>query len=131
MQVHDNKITMTDKEWTDFQEGNKAPWRPRTIEEFNAMCELGAAMHLAENTLSMGAGMAIASRRMKFGPNGEINYPADMAIIDYFNLYGEAPSPEELAAYKRGERKPDRPGMNLFKLSTKNDVDLDSDASDE
>ena len=54
MMIADGRIHMTDKEWAEFQSLVPcARWRPRTPEEFNAMCDLAVAGHRADTTSVM------------------------------------------------------------------------------
>ena len=75
MIVVDGQIRMSQSEWTDFQDVNWAPWKPRTAEEFNAMCDLAVARHRAENTGGFGEIFAQATLAMKFSPDGMANFP--------------------------------------------------------
>lgn len=45
MLVVDTKITMTADEAREFADATFAPWTPRTIDEFQAMCDLASARH--------------------------------------------------------------------------------------
>jgi hypothetical protein len=83
MLVHEGKITMSAAEAQDFQEATFAPWTPRTIAEFNAMCDLGSARHLCDNTGGVGFMHALVAEEMKFGPEGQQNYPLDKRRIAY------------------------------------------------
>lgn len=93
-------IRMTDQEWLEFQRLNWAPWRPRTPQEFNAMCELAMARHIAENTDGLGEVYAIATSKMKFGPNGEINFPADRRRDAFVKAHGSWPTDAQLADFE-------------------------------
>jgi hypothetical protein len=101
MMVVDGRIRMTDKEWLEFQRLNWAPWRPRTPEEFNAMCELAMARHRAENTAGMGEIYAVATKAMKFGPKGEINFPEDKRRTDFIKVHGYSPNKQDLEAFEK------------------------------
>lgn len=112
MLVVEHLITMSDSEWSQFQEMTRAPWRPRTIDEFNAMCDLGSAVHMAEDTMSMGPVFAANTQRIKFGQDGQANFPADKRKLAYVEQYGHSPTAEQLEAFVRGDA-PKRPGLSL------------------
>lgn len=121
MLVLDHLITMSDSEWQQFQAMTRAPWRPRTVEEFNAMCDLGSAMHRAEDTESVGEVFAQNTQRIKFGPDGKANFPADRRRLAYVEKYGHSPTPEQLENFNRGV-VPQRAGLSLVQR-----VGLDSE----
>ena len=100
MLVHEGKITMSAAEAQDFQEATFAPWTPRTIAEFNAMCDLGSARHLCDNTGGVGFMHALVAEEMKFGPEGQQNYPLDKRRIAYAKVHGTWPSDQELQAFE-------------------------------
>lgn len=114
MLIADHLITMSDVEWQQFQAMTRAPWRPRTQAEFDAMCELGAAMHRAENTESIGEVFAQSCLRIKFGPDGQANFPANKRRLAYIEKFGHSPTPEQLESFNRGI-VPQRPGLSLIK----------------
>ncbi|EKD97760.1 MAG: hypothetical protein ACD_23C00750G0001 [uncultured bacterium] len=116
MLVVEHLITMSDLEWSQFQEMTRAPWRPRTIDEFNAMCDLGSAVHLAEDTMSMGTVFAENTQRIKFGQDGQANFPADRRKLAYIEKYGHSPTNEQMEEFNRGD-SPQRPGLSLVKPS--------------
>lgn len=101
--VIEGRIRMTDNEWKEFERLNWAPWRPRTPAEFNAMCDLAIARHQVEDTDGLGEVYAIATAQMKFGPNGEVNFPADKRREAYVKVHGTWPNDEQLAAFDAGE----------------------------
>ena len=90
MLVIDKKITMSPDEWETFRDATFAPWQPRTIAEFNAMCDLGVARHMHENIDGNGWLYTIACDSMKFGPNGEVNFPIDHQKIERIKRTGKA-----------------------------------------
>jgi hypothetical protein len=100
------KITMTVKEWHEFAGATFAPWRPRTRREFEAMIDLGIARHLAENTGGQGFMFAIAADGMRFGPDGEVNFPANQRKLAYARITGNWPTDSELADYESGSKVP-------------------------
>lgn len=104
----DGDISMSEKEWREFAEATAAPYRPRTALEFNAMCDLAIARHFADGD-PMGGVRAVEVEGMKFGPNGEINFPITPEQDDYMRKHGTFPSAEDLQAYRRGE---DGPGLD-------------------
>ncbi|MFC6281153.1 hypothetical protein [Polaromonas aquatica] len=114
MLITDHLITMTDSEWQQFQAMTRAPWRPRTIAEFNAMADLGSAMHRAEDTESIGEVFAQNTQRIKFGPDGQANFPADKRRLAYVEKYGHSPTPEQLANFNT-DAVPQRQGLSLVK----------------
>lgn len=100
MLIADGKITMSGAEWQEFAASTFAPWMPRTPREFDAMVELGMARHLAENTDGQGFLHAIALDAMKFGPNGEANFPLDKRRMAYVKVHGSWPTDDELQAFE-------------------------------
>lgn len=114
MLVTDHLITMTDSEWQQFQDMTRAPWRPRTVDEFNAMADLGSAMHRAEDTESIGEVFAQNTQRIKFGPDGQANFPADKRRLAYVEKYGHPPTADQLENFNK-EVLPQRQGLTLVK----------------
>ena len=108
MLVSDSKITMSGAEWEEFASATFAPWLPRTVAEFNAMCQLGSARHLAENTDGQGFMHALAVEAMMFGPDGEVNFPIDKRRMEYVKVHGAWPSDEQLHAFEAagGRQRP-------------------------
>jgi hypothetical protein len=100
MMVFNGTLSMSAEEWADFQRLTNAPWKPRTPEEFNAMCDLGAARHKADNTDGAGWIHAMGCSEMKFGPEGEMNFPADARRLAYVKVHGTWPSDEELREFE-------------------------------
>lgn len=100
MMVFNGTLTMSADEWTDFQRLTHAPWKPRTPEEFDAMCDLGAARHKAENTDGTGWIHALGCSAMKFGADGEMNFPADARRLAYVKAHGRWPSDEQLREFE-------------------------------
>lgn len=109
MMVFDGMLTMSANEWADFQRLTHAPWKPRTPEEFDAMCDLGAARHKADNTGGKGWIHAMGCSEMKFGPQGEVNFPADARRIAYMKVHGTWPSDTELREFETSSTP--RPGL--------------------
>lgn len=109
MMVFNGTLTMSADEWADFQRITHAPWKPRTPEEFNAMCDLGAARHKADDTDGKGWIHAMGCSEMKFGPEGEINFPADARRLAYVKVHGTWPSDEELRGFENVP--PQLPGL--------------------
>ena len=105
-QTMNGEISMSASEWAQFQRLTFAPWRPRTILEFNAMCDLASARHLHENEGGMGGINACAVQAMKFGPNGEVNFPVTPAQEAYTKKYGKWPTPEQLKDFIAGVEEP-------------------------
>lgn len=100
MMVFNETLSMSDDEWAEFQRMAYAPWKPRTPEEFDAMCELGAARHKAENTDGAGWRHALGCMAMKFGPDGEVNFPVNARQMAYVKVHGTWPSPEQLRDFE-------------------------------
>ncbi len=98
-----NKITMSASEFQEFADATFAPWTPRTVAEFNAMCELGMARHLAEDIGGTGFLNAIAIDAMKFGPEGQVNFPIDKRRMAYVKAHGSWPDDEQLKAFEQAE----------------------------
>lgn len=100
MMVFNGTLSMSADEWADFQRLAHAPWKPRTPEEFNAMCDLGAARHKVDNTDGTGWIHALGCSAMKFGPEGEMNFPADARRLSYVKVHGAWPSDEQLREFE-------------------------------
>lgn len=109
MMVFNGTLSMSADEWADFQRLTHAPWKPRTRDEFDAMCDLGAARHEAENTDGTGFIRALGCREMKFGPEGEMNFPADARRLAFVKVHGTWPSNEELREFENAP--PQLPGL--------------------
>jgi hypothetical protein len=107
-------LTMTPVEWSQFQELTRAPWQPRSPEEFDAMCTLGAAHHRVENTGGVGWMHALACEEMCFGPNGEMNFPADKRRLAFAEANGTWPTDDELREFE-GETFPSTTGLKLVR----------------
>jgi hypothetical protein len=105
---------MSDAEWQEFAAATFAPWVPRTPAEFDAMCALGSARHLAENTAGRGFMHALAAEAMAFGADGEVNFPLDKRRIAYMKQHGTWPSDEDLKA-SEAPGTPTRPGLSRVK----------------
>ncbi len=103
MLITNNQITMSESEWKLFQELTWAPWRPRTPEEFNAMCELARARHMADNTGGVGIIHAIGVEAIKFGLDGKMNFPEDKRRTSYLKVFGTWPTQEELDEFETRE----------------------------
>lgn len=115
MLVADGIITMSESEWQQFQDMTRAPWRPRTHDEFNAMCDLGTAMHRAENTDGLGEMFAQNCQRIKFDAHGVANFPADKRKLEYIRLHGHSPSPEQLAEFMESSTSKGTTGLSLVR----------------
>lgn len=109
MMVFNDTLTMSAGEWADFQRLTHAPWKPRTPDEFDAMCDLGAARHELDNTDGTGWLRAMGCRAMKFGPQGKINFPADARRLAYVKVHGKLPSDDELREFEASPTP--RPGL--------------------
>jgi len=115
MLVADGKIAMSDAEWQQFSTATFAPWVPRSPAEFDAMCALGSARHLAENTGGHGFMHALAAEGMAFGANGEVNFPIDKRRMAYVKAHGCWPSEEQLCDFEAALGAPQRAGLRLVK----------------
>ena len=111
MMLVDGRIRMSDQEWQAFQRMNWAPWRPRRPAEFNAICELAKVRHEIENTDGMGGVYALATEKMKFGPNNEVNFPEDKRRLAAMKTTGTWLNDEQLAAFEAAA--PAGPGLTL------------------
>lgn len=96
MLVADGKITMSAAETQEFEAATFAPWTPRTIDEFNAMCDLGSARHRADNTDGIGYMHALAAEGMKFGEGGEANFPMNKEKLAHMKRHGTWPTDEQV-----------------------------------
>lgn len=99
---------MSPSEEQEFKNATNAPWTPRTVAEFNAMCDLGSAYHLVENTGGQGFMHALEAEGMKFGENGEVNFPMDRRKMAYLKAHGTWPSDDEARSFESA-----RPGPSL------------------
>lgn len=115
MLVSENKITMGADEWNEFAAATFAPWIPRTVAEFNAMCQLGSARHLVDDTDGHGFMHALAVESMMFGPNGEVNFPIDRRRMEYVKMHGNWPTDQELHAFESAGGTPRRPSLTVVK----------------
>lgn len=102
----DGTITMSHSDWQQFLAATGAPYKPRSIMEFNAMCDLAAARYLYENVEGMGGMNAVAVEAMKFGPNGEVNFPLTSGQDEYMKKHGTFPSAEQLQQFLRESGAP-------------------------
>ncbi|MEJ8839361.1 hypothetical protein [Ramlibacter sp. AN1133] len=105
---------MSDAEWQQFAAVTFAPWLPRTRAEFDAMCALGSARHLADNTGGQGFMHALAAEAMAFGADGEVNFPIDQRRTAYMKLHGAWPTDDELKA-SEAPRTSRPPGLRRIK----------------
>ena len=112
----DGRLTMNEDEWKEFAEATFAPWMPRTPREFDAMIDLGIARHLVENTGGTGGIHAIAADGMRFGANGEINFPPDRLKQAYIRRYGTWPTASQLAEFEAGKTPTPTPPKPLLKI---------------
>ncbi len=103
MLITDGKITMSAAEAQEFKEATFAPWTPRTIAEFNAMCDLGSARHLCDNTEGLGFMHAMVAEEMKFGPDGQQNYPLDKRKMAYTKVHGTWPTDDQLKDFEAAD----------------------------
>lgn len=110
MIVSEGTLSMSQDEWQQFQRITRAPWQPRTPREFDAMCELGAAHHEVENTDGVGWMHVMACEDIKFGSDGQLNFPADQRRLAYVKVHGEWPTDEQLQEF---EGKPLQNGPSL------------------
>lgn len=115
MLVFERKLTMTAEEWNEFAAATFAPWLPRTVAEFNAMCQLGSARHLADDTDGHGFMHALAVEAMAFGPNGEVNFPIDKRRMEYVKVHGTWPSDEQLHEFEAAGGAARRPALTRIK----------------
>lgn len=86
------------------------PLMTRTVGEFNAMCQLGAARHLVAGGGFMDA---LAVEAMQVGPNGEVNFPTDKRRMAYAKVHGTWPSDEQLQALESDLVPSARPALSL------------------
>lgn len=96
------RIEMTVSEFNAFAAATFAPWKPRTIAEFNAMCKLGAARHLADNTDGAGFMHALEAEGMSFDEDGTPNFPMDQRKMEFMKKHGTWPTAEEFEAFLAG-----------------------------
>lgn len=100
MILNGGRIEMTASELDAFSAATFAPWTPRTIAEFNAICDLGSARHLVDNTGGQGFMFALEAEGMKFGENGEVNFPMDQRKMAYLKAHGTWPTEEQFRAFE-------------------------------
>ena len=104
MLVSDGKITMSEAEWQEFAAATFAPWRPRTIEEFNAMVDLAIAKLRADGDDPLLGGHLAGLDAIKFGASGEANFPVNQRWLAYVKRHGVAPTAEQLQAFDEAPR---------------------------
>ena len=95
-------ITMTDSEWVRFQALTFAPWVPQTIDEFNAMCDLGRARHHRTGG-GPGNHEGISCDCIKFDEDGTPHFPENHRKLAFIKVHGYSPSDQELAMFESGE----------------------------
>lgn len=114
MVVSDGRISMSEQEWRQFAAATFATWKPRTVEEFNAMVDLAIARRRADDDAVEAALDVVALDAYKFGPDGEVNFPVNQRWLAYVKVHGVAPTPEQLNGF--GDA-PLRPGLTLVSKS--------------
>ena len=108
----DKKISMTDSEWSLFFYMTQAPWRPRTVDEFQAMCNLAIAR--MECDFGVDNFMAlIAVEQIMFTPEGKANFPMDKEKIERMKITGKWPSDEEMRAQAAAQEATPSKGLHL------------------
>ena len=110
MIVADGRISMSEQEWQQFAAATFATWRPRTVEEFNAMVDLAIARRRADEDAVEAALDVVALDAYKFGPDGEVNFPANQRWLAYVKVHGVAPTVEQQQAF---DGAPRRAGLTL------------------
>lgn len=115
MLISGEKITMSVEEGRQFMEITLSKSVPRTIREFNALAELGAARHMIENTGGAGWMHAFSCEEIKFGEDGTANFPADQRRLAYVKVHGTWPSDDELADFESTTLE--RPTSNVASLN--------------
>lgn len=93
------RIEMTAREFEAFAAATFAPWQPRTIGEFNAMCRLGYERHLVDNTGGAGFIPALACEGMMFNEDGTPNFPMDPRKEAYMRQHGTWPTDAQLREF--------------------------------
>lgn len=97
---------MTEAEWLQFKAITNAQWRPRTVEEFNAMCNLAAAKAHADTPGGFGIINGLEAESIRFDENGEMKFPPNPRKQAFIKEFGREPkNMEELGAFERGELK--------------------------
>lgn len=99
------RIEMTASEFDSFAAATFAPWRPRTVAEFNAMCRLGAARHLVDNTEGVGFMHSLEAEGMMFEDDGTPNFPMDPRKMEFMKVNGTWPTADEFAAFLARDEK--------------------------
>lgn len=112
----DGRLSMSEDEWKEFAEATFAPWMPRTPREFDAMIDLAMERHLVENTRGCGVVHAMAANGMRFGRDGEINFPIDRLKLAYAARYAHWPSDSQLAEFVAGKHPTPAPAKPLLTL---------------
>jgi len=100
MLISDGRITLSAAEFSEFKALTFAPWVPRSIAEFNAMCDLGAARHFEENTDGVGWMRAWSCSEAKFDKDGNARFPVNPSEMAYIKQYGTVPTADELKAFE-------------------------------
>jgi len=100
MLVVDGLIQMTEAEFQQFRSHTNAQWRPRTPREFDLMVELAIEGHRIDDSTGLGAIICVGLAQMKFGLNGEINFPADRRRDAYLKAHGTWPTDEQLVEFE-------------------------------
>lgn len=110
MVVSDGRLSMSEQEWQQFAAATFATWKPRTVEEFNAMVDLAIARRRADDDAIEAALDVVALDAYKFGPDGEVNFPVNQRWLAYVKVHGVAPTPEQLEELGAAPR---RTGLTL------------------
>lgn len=128
MQVHPNRtIQLSEPEWQRMQEllGNAAVWRPRSIDEHNAMCDLGAACARNEDTGIDATRRALACLALRF--NDDDTPSAAMVITEdgilFLQEFGQVPDDEQMADWRAGrpvKLRPPEPPQPRIRLVSSN-----------
>ncbi len=63
------------------------------------MCDLASARLRADDESFENTFIAEAVQSIKFGANGEVNFPEDKRKLDYVKVHGTWPSEEELTTW--------------------------------
>lgn len=93
----DKRLQMTDSEWSMFSELTGAPWRPRSVKEFNAMCDLAIArLEVEQPDTCTVARLGIWAA--KFDPDGKAHFPPpNSERLAFAKEHGRYPGADELA----------------------------------
>jgi len=124
MLIEGNNITMTDHEWESFRIMTRAQSVPKTIEEFNTMCDIAAQQKCDEDPIN-GPMWMMGTLAMKFSPDNTPNFPLNSArnmcmrdtrAAGIDKPDGWRPTEAEVAEYLEKKKQEAEPSPNVIEF---------------